>query len=63
MATRYTLTMTFGGDESEAWDDWQQFALEPIAQQTLMDYVEGEIVLYDEDNPYRIFWKLEAEDE
>ena len=63
MATRYTLVVTFGGDESEAPENWEQDAIAHISTLISRDFTSGETTIWGESNGYRVFWTLDAEDE
>lgn len=63
MATRYNLQITFGGDESEAPDEWQADAIGGISNMINRGLTSGETVIWDFDRSFRVFWTLDAEDE
>lgn len=63
MATRFFITLTFIGDESEAPEDWQLGAIASVSSQINRGYTSGEITVYDEDRAFRAYWEIKAEDE
>lgn len=63
MATRYNLEITFGGEESEAPEDWHVGAINKIASMIDEGYSCGEVPHWEENKLFRVFWTLDAEDE
>lgn len=62
MVARYNLEITFGGEESEAPEDWYSESLLKVASMINEGYTCGEVPLWDADRCFRVFWTLEGED-